>query len=170
MSNDETELIARIVNGDTEAYRTVVDHYTATLYRHCFYIMRDEDTAEDMAQEAFIQAYRHLSKYDPEKGSLKSWLLTIATRRCLSELRRNRAVRLMDDDIVISPLRTEQYAKEQEVHDAVLRLKPKYRTVVTLHYWHGYSYAEIAAAMEVPIGSVRGWLYRAKQQLKEALL
>ncbi len=170
MGIDEPELVARSMNGDGEAYRSLVDRYKNPVYRHCFYIMRDEDSAEDMAQEAFIAAYRQLHRYDHGKGTFKAWLFTIATRRCLSELRRTQPVPLEDEDNVVSPLRTDQAALENEIHAAVLRLRPTYRTVISLHYWHGYSYEEIACAMNVPIGSVRSWLHRAKQQLKEALL
>lgn len=170
MSIDEPELIAHILDGDTEAYRTLVDRHKDALFRHCFYIMRDEDLAEDMAQEAFVRAYEQLARFDAAKGSFKTWLTTIATRLCLQYLRRDRTVSLDYQDMLESrhPSPT-QDAVDQELHDAVLQLKPQYRTVVSLHYWHGYSYEEIATAMDVPIGSVRGWLHRAKKQLKEAL-
>jgi RNA polymerase sigma-70 factor, ECF subfamily len=169
MSMDDAGHIARIIGGEKELYGTLVDRYKEAVYRHCFYIMHDEDMAEDMAQEAFIQAYLHLSRYQPEKATFKTWLFVIATRQCLSQLRRKQALPLKDDEIVVSPLCTEQRANDQEVRDAVMRLRPNYRTVVSLYYWHGYSYDEIAQVMGVPTGSVRGWLHRAKQQLKEAL-
>jgi RNA polymerase sigma-70 factor (ECF subfamily) len=59
--------------------------------------------------------------------------------------------------------------ENHEVHEAVMRLRPKYRTAITLYYWHGYSYEDIALYMQVPVSSIRGWLHRAKKQLKEAL-
>jgi RNA polymerase sigma-70 factor (ECF subfamily) len=170
MGNDDLGHIAHILDGDHEAFRALVDRYKDNVYRHCFYITRDEDVAEDMTQETFIRAFRHLRRYDAQKGSFKTWLYTIATRVCLEHLRKVKPLPLEDEDIVVSQnAATDQLAKDNEVHDAVLRLKPQYRTVVALHYWHGYSYEEIAQCMDVPIGSVRGWLYRAKKQLKEAL-
>jgi RNA polymerase sigma-70 factor, ECF subfamily len=170
MSTDEPELIAHILDGDTEAYRELVDRHKNALFRHCFYIMRDEDLAEDMAQEAFVRAYEQLTRFDAAKGSFKTWLTTIATRLCLQYLRRDRTVPLDYQDLLESRHPTPiQDAVDQELHDAVLRLKPQYRTVISLHYWQGYSYEDIAVAMDVPVGSVRGWLHRAKKQLKEAL-
>lgn len=170
MSTDESELIARILDGDIERYGALVDRHKDALFRHCFYIMRDEDLAEDMAQEAFVRAYEQLARFDAEKGSFKTWLTTIATRLCLQYLRRERTVSLDYEDMIESrhPTPT-QDAIDQELHDAVLRLKPQYRTVISLHYWQGYSYEEIAMVMDAPVGSVRGWLHRAKKQLKEAL-
>lgn len=170
MGSDETEQIARILDGDHEAFRQLIDRHKDKLYRHCFYIVRDEDVAEDMAQETFIRAFRYLRRFDVRKGSFQTWLFTIATRLCLAHLRKQHALPLTEEDSIVSThAEPEQSARDQEMHDAVLRLQPKYRTVISLHYWHGYSYEEIAAYMEAPIGSVRGWLHRAKKQLKEAL-
>jgi RNA polymerase sigma-70 factor (ECF subfamily) len=169
MSIDEQELIAQIVSGDQELYSTLIDRYKDALYRHCFYIVRDEDVAEDMAQEAFIKAFVHLSKYDAAKASYKTWVFTIATRECMTYLRRNKPLPLQGEELLTSNQPADQMAKEREVYDAVMRLQPKFRTVITLHYWHGYSYEEIAKAMDAPIGSVRGWLFRAKKELKEVL-
>jgi RNA polymerase sigma-70 factor (ECF subfamily) len=73
------------------------------------------------------------------------------------------------DNIPSTYASSEQLAENREVYEAVLKLRPVYRTAITLHYWHGYSYEKIAETMGVPIGSVRGWLYRAKKQLKEVL-
>jgi RNA polymerase sigma-70 factor (ECF subfamily) len=170
MNIDEPKLIAYILDGNQEAYATLVDRYKTTTYRHCFYITHDEDTAEDMAQQAFIKAYLNLKKFDPAKASFKTWLFTIATRECLSYLRRQHPLLLEDDGLLPSNTApTDQLAKDKELYEAVMRLQPRYRTVVTLYYWHNYPYVDIAKAMDVPVGSVRGWLYRAKQQLKEAL-
>jgi RNA polymerase sigma-70 factor, ECF subfamily len=170
MDIDENELIARILGGDQEQYSLLVNRYKHLVYRHCFYIVRDEDIAEDMTQEAFIKAFLHLSRYDAAKASFKTWAFTIATRECLSYLRRNKPLQLEDDEDVVSTLAgTDQLAKDREVYEAVLRLRPKYRTAISLYYWNRYSYEEIANAMGAPIGSVRGWIFRARKELKEAL-
>jgi len=171
MESTEAELIAQILDGDREAFRLLVDRHKDALYRHCFYIIHDEDVAEDMAQDALIRAFDQLEKFDAQKASFKTWLFVIGTRLCLAELRRTRPLPLLEEDYALSTYDSpEQKAQAREIHAAVLQLNPRYRTVVTLHYWHGYSYQQIADAMDAPIGSVRGWLHRAKQQLKEALL
>lgn len=170
MSHDETELIARITSGDHEHYRLLVDRYKEALFRHCFYVLHDETMAEDIAQDAFVKAYRQLNKYDAKKASFKAWLFTIATRLCLDELRRNKPLSLENEELILdtNPGPYDR-AIDQELYDAVVQLKPKYRTAIILHYWHGYSYQEIAEHLDTPIGSVRGWLSRAKKDLKEIL-
>jgi RNA polymerase sigma-70 factor (ECF subfamily) len=171
MNIDENELIAQIVSGDQERYSILIDRYKESLYRHCFYIVRDEDTAEDMAQEAFIKAFLFLARYDAAKAGFKTWLFTIATRECLSHLRRKKPLPLYDDETAISTAAaTDQLAKDREVYEAVMQLRPKYRTAISLYYWHRYSYEQIANVMDAPIGSVRSWIFRAKKELKEALL
>lgn len=170
MDIDEPRLIANILSGDKDDYRHLVDRYKNDVYRHCFYILRDEDTAEDMAQEAFIKAYKYLPRYDATKASFKTWLFTISTRECLSNLRRSKHLPLENEEVAISThTPVDQQAKELEVYEAVRRLRPKYRTVIVLHYWQGYSYEKIAETMNVPIGTIRGWIFRAKKELKEAL-
>lgn len=73
-------------------------------------------------------------------------------------------------DRVISNLPdTDQFALYQELHDAVDDLPLNYRTVVSMHYWHGKSYGEIASSMGTSVGSIKGWMSRAKKQLKEVL-
>lgn len=170
MSNDDTELIARILGGQTNDFQVLVDRHKHSLYRHCFYIMRDEDTAEDMAQEAFIIAFHKLTAYDPAKGSFKTWLFTIGTRCCLQQLRKRRtwpldeALALPDD----SPSPQTQ-AQNLELWQAVGRLKPHYRIAITLYYQYGYSYEEISQHLNTSPNTLRSWLHRAKKQLKEAL-
>ena len=132
--------------------------------------MRDEDDAEDAAQEALVRAYLHLKRFDPEKASFKTWLFSIGTRECLQILRKRRNLPLFSEDTLESTLASsDQSARDRELRDAVLALPTNYQTVITLRYWHGESYEGIATALHVPIGTVRGWLHRAKQQLKEAL-
>ena len=170
-TGNEQELIARIVGGEGELYGELIDRYKTGLYYHCFAIVRDEDRAEDVAQEAFIQAYRQLAKYD-SAYRFSTWLYKIATHKAIDALRTKQTVPLDDEtlDSIASNLPpTERQAIHRELHDAVAALPDKYRTVISLHYWQGKSYEEIAVIMDAPEGSVKGWLYRAKQQLKEAL-
>jgi RNA polymerase sigma factor (sigma-70 family) len=102
----------------------------------------------------------------------------MATRLCLEYLRREHALPLEDQDVLISTLASpRQDAEAAELHAAVRKLKPKQRMAISLHYWQGYSYEDVARCMDAPVGSVRSWLYRAnrswlyraKKQLKEVL-
>jgi len=171
MKQNESELIARILSGDEDAYALLIDRYKEGLYRHCFKFMRDEDEAEDVAHEAFIEAYLHLDRYD-QNFRFSTWLYKIATNLALMRLRKRRDVRLDEDEldrIISDSPGTDDLVFYQEIHDAVDTLPIRYRTVVSLHYWQGKSYSEIAAHMGTSVGSIKGWMSRAKKQLKEVL-
>lgn len=172
MKQNEQELIAHILNdGDDQLYGALIDRYKEGLYRHCFKFMRDEDEAEDVAQEAFIEAYIHLDRYNP-KFRFSTWLYKIATNLALMRLRKRRDLRMDEgqlDQLVSSLPSAQDLAISCELHDAVDALPLQHRTVVSMHYWHGKSYGEIAGHMGVSIGSVKGWMSRAKKQLKEVL-
>ena len=170
--NDEPELIARALNGDTEAYGALIDRYKNAVYHHCFAIVRDEDAAEDIAQETFIRAYYRLKQYKSEYR-LSTWLFKISTNMSLTYLKKRRH-EVAADDSVMETLASGQpsphaNAVYDELHRAVQALSPQYRAVISLHYWQGLDYAATAAAMDAPINSVRVWLKRAKEALRKEL-
>lgn len=172
MQTDESELIARSLNQDHQAYAELVDRYKNALYRHCFAIVRREDVAQDIAQDTFVTAYYKLNKYDP-KFRLSTWLFKIATNKALDHLRRAAKEVAMDDEFVatiVSTLpNTDQASKDSEVRQAVQNLSPKHRAVISLYYWHGLNYQEIAYSLGSPLGSVKVWMLRAKQELRKEL-
>lgn len=171
MKQNEQELIAQILDGDEEAYAALIDRYKEGLYHHCFKITHDEDAAEDIALDAFVEAFVHLDAYDP-KFRFSTWLYKIATNLALMHLRKRQDVRMDEDELdrIIGNLPDgEQFALYRELHEAVDKLPMHYRTVVSMHYWQGKSYSEIASSMGTSIGSVKGWMARAKKQLREVL-
>lgn len=171
MEQNEQELIAQIVDGDEEAYGVLIDRYKEGLYRHCFRFVRDEDEAEDIAHGAFIKAFVHLNRFDP-RFRFSTWLYKIATNLALARLRKRRDVRMDEDELdrVISDQPgAEDLAYFRELHEAVDALPTQYRTVISMHYWQGKSYLEIASHMGASMGTVKSWMSRAKKQLKEVL-
>ena len=171
-NKDEAALIEQSLNGDHQAYGVLVDRYKNALYHHCFAIVRNEAVAEDIAQETFIAAYYKLRLYKPQYR-LSTWLFKIATNKALTWLKKVRHEVAADDSVVAAiashhagPDKQAIYA---ELRSAVDRLQLKHKMVVSMYYWQGLSYADIAVALAVPIGSVRGWLNRAKKQLKKEL-
>jgi RNA polymerase sigma-70 factor, ECF subfamily len=171
MEQKEHELIAHILDGDDDAYAELINRYKQGLYHHCFKLVRDEDLAEDVAQEAFIEAFIHLDSFNPSYR-FSTWLYKIATNQALMRIRKRKDARMDEDELdrVLSSLpETEELAMYKELHQAVDDLPPPYRTVVAMHYWQGKSYSEIAGSMGTSVGSIKGWMSRAKKQLKEVL-
>jgi RNA polymerase sigma-70 factor, ECF subfamily len=171
-NNNEVELIARSLNGDTEAYAELVDRYKNAVYYHCFAIVRDEDAAEDIAQETFINAYYKLKQYN-SNFRLATWLFRISTNKCLTYLKKHSKEVALEAEMLALAVSAEPAPHHQalngELHDAVKALRPKYRAAISLYYWQGLDYAATAKAMDAPINSVRVWLKRAKEELRKEL-
>jgi RNA polymerase sigma-70 factor (ECF subfamily) len=171
MTQDETAIIIRILDGEQELYGLLIDRYKTGLYRHCFKLVHDEDWAEDIAQDAFIKAYTQLESYD-NTHRFSTWLYKIATNIALQQLRRKRPLRLDEDgyERIVSTLPdTVQGAVNAELHTAIDMLPENHKAVIQLHYLQGKSYDQIAKQMHTTTGSVKGWMSRAKRQLKEIL-
>lgn len=172
MQTDELELIAQSLREDADAYGQLVLRYKHAIYHHCFALVRDEDVAEDIAQEAFIAAYYKLDQFDVSR-KFSTWLFKIATNRALTYLKKSSRTIPVSDELlvgIISDHPSPEFTTQQrELHDAVARLEPRYQAVVSLYYWQGLDYKEIALVLDAPEGSIKGWMSRAKDQLRKEL-
>jgi RNA polymerase sigma-70 factor (ECF subfamily) len=170
--------------GDRQAFGRLVDLHKRAVHGLCFRLLRDAEEARDAAQEAFARAYAALETYDAAQP-FAPWVLRIARNHCLDALRRRlpQAQRLeLDaepDDGAPRELadpaapRGDDVIERRELAGALERavsaLPANYREVVHLFHVEHLSYKEIAAAMDVPIGTVMTWLHRARAKLKDAL-
>lgn len=167
---EDQDLITQARKGDDAAYGQLVEKYQRGLVRYCYTIVHDADTAEDIAQETFIKAYSQLTKYNAAFG-FSTWLYKIAHNVALNNIRKVTTLPLAEDyeiayvDQVPEVLEREQ--REAKVRHALDGLPVNFRTAVHLHYWEHKTYEEIASVMQVPDTTVKTWLYRARQQLKE---
>jgi RNA polymerase sigma-70 factor (ECF subfamily) len=171
----ELAIIEDVQDGNQESYRFLVERYHRGLILHLCNLMHDEQSAEDVAQEAFIRAYDKLAQYD-RAYAFSTWLYKIADSIALRQLKRVKpTVDLADsesflaDDRPSLPETADRAMRGEAVRRAVDALPLHYRQVVALYYWDGSSYEEIAVIVGKPIGTVRTWLYRAKEELRKEL-
>lgn len=168
--NDEKELIAAVKAGKTEQYRPLVERYQTGLIIHCDQLLLDRDAAEDMAQEAFVKAYKNLKRYNPEKAAFSTWLYRIATNSCVDYLRKTKHQGKMPE----AELPSEEsltLAEVNHIRKVVRQLQPpEYSKVVQAYFWEGKSYAQIASELNTTTGTIGTWLLRAKSQLRKELL
>ena len=181
----ELRLVRDAARGDRGAFARLVDLHQRTVFGLCLRLLADREEARDAAQETFVRAWGGLGSYDPV-NPFAPWLLRIARNHCIDLLRRRlpaaRRVELdapqgEDGDLraelpdLASPA-DEQLAGAQQasaVAVAVAALPPKYREVVHLFHVEHMSYKDIAATLEVPIGTVMTWLHRARAKLREQM-
>ena len=180
MKNDDVVLIQRILAGDETAFASLVRKYQKQVHTLAWGKIRDFHVAEDITQETFLQVYQKLETLeDPTRFS--RWLYVIADRLCIAWLRKNQRQTEPLEDADISGIETEAYsrfvatehaeifaeARRDLVEKLLAKLKENNRTVVTLHYLEGMTYAEIVDFLGVPENTIRSRLRRARQQLKK---
>ena len=168
----EIDLARRASRGDSAAFDQLVLRFHRPVYRLCRRMLRSPH-AEDLAQETFVRAFVHFDRFDPERPLLP-WLLAIARRLCLDLLRRERVmveVETMPEVIDPVPSPERQAALREQVsrlERALAELDEGPREAIVLFHVEEMSYRDIAAALEVPIGTVMTWLHRGRAQLKRA--
>jgi len=169
----EIDLARRAHRGDAAAFDELVRRFHRAIHRFCWRMLRTAD-AEDVAQDALVRAFVHFERFDPERPLLP-WLIAISRRLCLDHLRRRRAMTRVD----VTPLAPllaagpdrEAAAREElaRLDVALAELDEGPREAVMLFHIEALSYRDIAAALEVPIGTVMTWLHRGRAQLKRAV-
>ncbi len=174
MDNDQ-ELVARVLQGDSQAFTELVESYQQAVYNLAYRMLGDAREAEDAAQEAFLRAYQHLSSYDPER-SFKTWLLSIVSNYCIDRLRKRRLIWLsIEEPLPPHPALTSNMPEPEEafvskerdtaIQGLLASLAPEYRAAVILRYWYDMSYAEIAEMLGTTESAIKSRLFRARQIL-----
>lgn len=175
MSDLPDEMLVEEARRNPQAYSGLVERYQHRIVTLAYRMLGDRDEAEDIAQEAFIRAYLSLPRF--KYGMPWSpWIYRIATNLCLTALTRRKAhagrrMELMPDldpgDPALEPDRLfEQRELQAQVHQAILSLPPNYRAAIVLRYIEDLSYEEIVSVLNVPVGTVKNWLFRARKTLQ----
>lgn len=179
----EDAVIAQAVAGDLAAFNQLVLTYQNLAYSVAYRTLQDDAAADDVVQESFIKAFRAISTF--QGGSFKSWIIRIVANTCY-DLLRSRQRRLTDslddlvenedyasylEDVTANP---HAHAERMELSELIERsfasLPTDQRLVLTLCDVHGYSYEEIADMTDVPIGTVKSRINRARTRVRDFLL
>ena len=180
----DAELVASALRGSEEAFRDLVLRFERPVYALILRMVHDAEQAEDLAQEVFVKAYRHLGSYDPRR-KFASWLFKVAHNSTIDHLRRAQlnTVPLAAEQedgggllAVLADTSAESPAAAAERRDmaralerAIARLRPEYREAVVLRYVEGLAYQEICEVLGLPVGTVKTNLHRARKELAEAM-
>lgn len=166
--------VERVLAGDTEAFEGIVRRWQGPLVNLAYRFCRDRRRAEEMAQEAFLKAFRFLGRWRGE-AAFSTWLFAVATNVYRSQLRRHRPVELALDEIR-EPRETrdpEAEASRSETSRTIRRmvaaLPARYREALTLYYFMEMDVAAAARALGIPQGTLKARLHRARARLGEQL-
>ncbi len=182
----DAELVASALTGSQDAFRELVVRFERPVFSLIARMVQDSGTAEDLAQETFVKAYRSLRSYDPSR-KLSSWLFKIAHNTTIDHLRRHApetvsleappdeegrgglAAVLTDSSAEDPSAAAERRDMARSLERAVARLRPEYRESVVLFYIEGASYQEICEATGLPLGTVKTNLHRARKELAQEM-
>ncbi len=179
------KLVGQAVKGDQKAYAELMQRYKDSIYFMLLKMVNNRDDADDLTIEAFGKAFKNLHQYTPDYA-FSTWLFKIATNNCIDFIRRKKKMtfsidKSMENDNgqemqyeIKSPMLDpeENMIKKQKalvMRDVVEKLKPRYKRLVELRYFQERSYEEIADELQLPLGTVKAQLFRAREFLYQIL-
>ena len=184
----DADVVLLAQQGRDAAFRELLRRYERPVFSLVFRMVRDRDTAEDLAQESFIKVLNNIDRYRPE-FKFSSWLFKIANNVAIDHLRKRTvdtvslegsryATTTAEAESTAIPVASkDQSALEQmeskelggAIEKAVAALRPEYRACILLRHVEDRSYEEIAATLDLPLGTVKTYIHRARHELRKAL-
>ena len=177
------QLVQNAIAGDQKAFADLLGRYRDAIYFMLLKMVNNPSDAEDLTIEAFGKAFKNISQYTPS-FAFSTWLFKIATNNCIDFIRKKRASTISLDQSNDNPessnvtLASETPDPEEHLinnqkikmlREVVNKLKPRYRTLVELRYFKEFSYEEISQELNLPIGTVKAQLFRARELLYNIL-
>ena len=169
--NDDRDVVNRVLAGDTDAFALLVERWQIPLVNLAWRYCRDRGRAEEMAQEAFLRAWRNLSQWRGE-SAFSTWLFALAANFYRTELRRIPAGMKSLDEIAeppderLSPGTLDNARRDEAIRRAVLALPEKYRDAVLLFYFHDQDVPAAARTLRIPEGTLKARLFRGRELLR----
>lgn len=177
----DEQLVAEALSGSQSAYTRLVERFERPVYNLVIRMVRDRTLAEDLAQEAFVKAFNRLDTYRSGQGKFSNWLFKIAHNTSIDHLRKSQldtvpldrsapdepdyhAV-LADRDAATPLNRTLTGDLGEALEAAIARLRPEYREAIVLRHQEGLAYEEIAEIVDMPLGTVKTHIHRARKEL-----
>jgi RNA polymerase sigma-70 factor (ECF subfamily) len=184
----DADVVALAQQGRDSAFRELIRRYERPVFSLIFRMVRDRELAEDLAQDTFIKVLNHIDRYRPE-FKLSSWLFKIANNVAIDHLRRRQldtvsidgsphaqsaeAIEATSFDVVDQQETALDELEARElgtaIEQAITGLRPEYRSCIMLRHVEGRSYEEIAATLDLPLGTVKTYIHRARHELRRAL-
>lgn len=157
----EQELVALLQQRNEKAFSYLYDNYSGALYGIIHSIVSDRETANDVLQEVFVNIWKKIESYDPEKGRLFTWMLNVARNAAIDKIRskgyqdslKNQSIPENVDTMSVGI--TMPKADDVGLKKVLTKLKPEQRVLIDLSYFQGFTHEEIARALNIPLGTVK---------------
>jgi RNA polymerase sigma factor (sigma-70 family) len=177
--DQERLLIKQVINGNTGAFRLLIKQYEKLVVNIAGKMIHNKEDLEDLCQDVFVKVYRKLPEFRLD-SKLSTWIATISYRTAITYLRKNKYQKselndqsvVTDEALIIQENPEDQMSKEtlkKYVHKMIEKLPSIYRTVLTLYHLEEFSYKEIGEITGLPDGTVKNYLFRARELLKKKL-
>lgn len=162
----EETLISKLIQGDEESYRFIIDEYKVKILRVCYPYTKDLYEAEDLSQEVFMTIFKNIKNFKG-KCSLSTYIYRISISRCL-DYKRKKSIKefLVDTFKIDKPAPSEDNIEKNYIRDCIKKLPPRLKEVVVLYYYSDLTQKEIGAILNISEKAVEGRIYRAKEKLK----
>ena len=181
--SEEAVLVEEALAGKMPAFEKLVSLYGKKIYNYCYRMTGNKEDAEDISQDVFLKSYRSLNGFK-RNSQFSTWIYRIAHNACIDHHRKKKVETVsltrsdedngkQDNEIVSDSLSLEEEVlmneRKNAVHSAIAKLRPEYRTVIILRDIDGLSYDEIAGVLNIPLGTVKSYISRAREELRTTL-
>jgi RNA polymerase sigma-70 factor, ECF subfamily len=170
------DLISLAATSDAGAFAALYDRHARAAYSLAYRMMGEKQAAEDIAQEAFIKVWHSAESYRAERGSVRTWILSIVHNRGIDQLRSMASRRRMQDKVEVSAPRSQpseafsetwRNSQREQVREALGALPQEQLKILELAYYSGYTHMEIAELLGLPLGTVKGRMRLGRKKMKE---
>ncbi len=173
----EDELISLLKQRDKKGFTLLYDNYSAALYGIVLKIVRSEEVAEDVLQDAFVKIWKNIDAYSSTKGTLFTWILNVARNTAIDRIRsqefKNSAqIRTIEDNVGMVDRQNNEYIPIDHIglEKVVEKLRPEHQIIIEYIYFKGYTQTEVSEALQLPLGTVKTRVKMAINHLRELII
>jgi RNA polymerase sigma-70 factor, ECF subfamily len=172
----DEDLISLVGDGDAEAFATLYDRRSRAAYSLAYRMMGEKQAAEDLLQDAFLKVWRGAASYRPERGSVRTWMLSIVHNRGIDQLRSLASRRRAQEKVEASAPTSQpsnafgeawRNSQREQVREALGSLPKEQLKILELAYFSGYTHVEIADLLGLPLGTVKGRMRLGLNKLRD---
>jgi RNA polymerase sigma-70 factor, ECF subfamily len=172
----DEDLISLVETADAEAFATLYDRHSHAAFSLAYRMMGERQASEDLAQDAFLKVWRSASSYRAERGSVRTWILSIVHNRGIDQIRSQASRRRRQEEMEASAPRSQpseafaetwRNSQREQVREALGTLPPEQLKILELAYFSGYTHMEISNLLDLPLGTVKGRMRLGLKKIRD---